>query len=277
MQKSESDTLGMNAAVGMMNVFALLPGNPDRNDSEEDLAMMEKLYSLLREDYQTRVHAETQRLIASKYLIGTLKAIALFQTHKDSAKPLPETLINQPCAVLQNAVTDKRTLEASLETIGEDRDAVETQLKVYHTSLVHKKTHFDDIDDATLAKKLEITLRDMGDGKESVRVSDDDHNKTDFDEINDTTHANKARDKPRDIGDGKDDVSASDEEAANILRSMAVSTGKESDAEEPSEEKRGSVETAADALVNDESFAALWNQMVEMRKRYEEVQGEQGD
>ena len=88
LQRSKSDTMEMDATLGTMNAFALLPGNLDRNDSEKDLAMMLKLFGLLQEDYQTRVDAETQQLIANKYMIGTLKAIALITAHTDPTKPL---------------------------------------------------------------------------------------------------------------------------------------------------------------------------------------------
>ena len=274
LQKSEWDALEMDATVGMMNAFGLLPGSLDRNDSEEDLAMMKKLFSLLQEDYQTRVHAETQQLIANKYMIGTLKAIALFTTHKDPTKPLPQMLISQPLAVMQNAVEEKHSLQADLETIGEDRDALETQLKVYRTSLVNKDTDFEDIDDAALASKLEDTLRNIGAGKDGVHASDNDHNKTNFDDIDDAVYNSKAGEALRDLGAGSDDVHAWDDDIATFLQEMAFPRREDREAEEPPEEERDSVETAADALLNDESVAAVWNQMVEMRKKCGQAQGE---
>ena len=311
LQRSKSDTMEMDAALSMMNAFALLPGNLDRNDSEEDLAMMLKLFDLLQEDYQTRVDAETQQLIANKYMSGTLKAIALITAHTDPTKPLSHTLATQPLAVVKNAVEDKRILQANLDTIGEDRDALETQLRVYRRSKVHKKTELGDVDDDELAQKLEETLRDFGAGKDGVRVSDDDHDKTGFDDIDDAAHAKEAAETLCDIAAGKnaghasddgqdktdfhdfakavfdnsagealpdlgpeyDDVHAYDDMMETFLQAKALQALANSEVENPPEEGRGSIETAEESLLNMPSVAAVWNQMREMRKRYDEAQG----
>ena len=212
---------------------------------------------------------------------------------------------------MKNAVEDKRILQANLDTIGEDRDALETQLKVYRTSLVHKKTEFDEVDDDELAEKLENTLRDFGAGKGGVRASDDDHDKTGFDDIDDAAQAMEAAETLRDIAAGKDaghapdddhektdfhefakavfdnspgealrdfgpehdDVHAYDDMMETFLQAKALQALANSEVENPPEEGRGSIETAEDSLVNMPSVAAVWNQMREMRKRYNEAQG----
>ena len=311
LQKSKSDTMEMDATVGTMNAFGMLPGNLVRNDSEEDLAMMKKLLSFLQEDYQTRVNAETQQLIANKYMTGTLKAIALFTTHKDPTKPLNPMLVSQPLAVMQNAVEDKKLLQANLGTIGEDRDALETQLRVYRTSKVHKKTEFGEVVDDELAEKLENTLRDFGAGKDGVRASDDkhdktgsddtddaarvkeaaetlcdiaagkdggcasddDHDKTDFHDFAKAVFDNSTGEALRDLGPKHDDVHAYDDMMETFLQAKALQSLANSELEDPPEEGRGSIETAEESLLNMPSVAAVWNQMREMRKRYDEAQG----